>query len=80
MGKYQGLMLLLVAMDGNNQILHFAYGVGVTESGHTWIFILEKIKECIGNIQKLAIILNRASSIDLTIRTTFPKAYHRICI
>nr|GEW14483.1 hypothetical protein [Tanacetum cinerariifolium] len=40
-------MYLAVAMDGNNQILPLAYGVGKSERFTYWDWFLMKLKECI---------------------------------
>nr|KAJ0193078.1 hypothetical protein LSAT_V11C800406530 [Lactuca sativa] len=44
-GKYLGTIFLVVGMDGNNQILPIAFGVGKTESGESWIWFLSRLKE-----------------------------------
>lgn len=78
-GKFKGTMFLAVGMDGNNQILPIAFGIGKTESGESWTWFLSKLKDCIGDVQNLAIISDRAASIDLAVRTVFPHAYHGLC-
>lgn len=78
-GHFKGTMFLAVVMDGNNQILPVAYGIGKTESGDCWTWFLSKLKECIGVSPGLAIISDRAASIDLAIRRVFPDVYHGLC-
>ncbi|KAD6795762.1 hypothetical protein E3N88_06658 [Mikania micrantha] len=78
-GTFKGTMFLAVGMDGNNQILPIAFGVGKTESGDAWTWFLSKLKDGIADHPELAIISDRASSIDLAIRTVYPLAYHGLC-
>lgn len=72
-------MFVAVGMDGNNNILPIAYGVGATESGYAWTWFLSKLRECLGQMDNLVFISDRASSIDLAIRTVYPHALHGIC-
>nr|KAJ0198207.1 hypothetical protein LSAT_V11C700352950 [Lactuca sativa] len=62
-GKYLGIMFLAIGMNGNNQILPFALGVGKTE-------------KCIEDMPSLAIISDRSSSIEMDIQVVFLNAYH----
>ncbi|KAD7478401.1 hypothetical protein E3N88_01537 [Mikania micrantha] len=78
-GAAVSTMFLAVGMDGNNQILPIAFGVGKTESGDAWTWFLSKLKDGIADHPELAIISDRASSIDLAIRTVYPLAYHGLC-
>ncbi|GJU72391.1 transposase, MuDR, MULE transposase domain protein [Tanacetum coccineum] len=47
-GRYEGTNLLVVGMDGNNQIIPIAIGVSQGETGPSWTWFLSKLKECIG--------------------------------
>ncbi|KAL7598049.1 hypothetical protein Lser_V15G25294 [Lactuca serriola] len=66
-------------MDGNNQILPIAFGIGKTESRESWTWFLSRLKECFGDMPYLAIISDRANSIEMDIQAMFPNAYHRFC-
>nr|KAJ0221395.1 hypothetical protein LSAT_V11C200099080 [Lactuca sativa] len=68
-GKYFCTMFLTVGMDGNNQILPIAFGVGKIESGELWIWFLSRLKECIGDMPYSHIISDRANSIEIPIQT-----------
>ncbi|GJR07368.1 transposase, MuDR, MULE transposase domain protein [Tanacetum coccineum] len=46
-GTYKGTKLVLVGMDGNNQIIPIATGVSQGETGESWRWFLLKFKECI---------------------------------
>ncbi|GJU17683.1 zinc finger, CCHC-type containing protein [Tanacetum coccineum] len=60
-GEFLGTMYLAVAMDGNNQILPLAYGVGKSETFRSWDWFLTKLKECIiGKQDHLTIISDGA--------------------
>ncbi|GJZ22236.1 transmembrane 9 superfamily member 11-like protein [Tanacetum coccineum] len=62
-------MYLAVAMDGNNQILPLAYGVGKSKTFRSWDWFLAKLKECIiGKQDNLTIISNEAVSIASAIK------------
>ncbi|XP_021991714.1 uncharacterized protein LOC110888497 [Helianthus annuus] len=62
-GEFKGTLFLAVAMDGNNQILPIAYGIGKSEDGECWAWFLSKLRECVGEIADMAIISDRANSI-----------------
>ncbi|KAD6118657.1 hypothetical protein E3N88_09928 [Mikania micrantha] len=78
-GKFKGTIFLAVAMDGNNQILPIAFGIGKTESGESWTWFLTKLKECIGENPSLSIISDKVASIEMAIRTVFPFSFHGLC-
>nr|GEY55494.1 hypothetical protein [Tanacetum cinerariifolium] len=46
-GTYKGINLVLVGMDGNNQIIPITIGVSQGETIESWIWFLLKFKECI---------------------------------
>ncbi|GJZ60668.1 transmembrane 9 superfamily member 11-like protein [Tanacetum coccineum] len=79
-GEFFGTMYLAVAMDGNNQILPLAYGVGKSETFRSWDWFLRKLKECItGKQDNLTIISDGAVSIASAIKNVFPNAFHGRC-
>ncbi|GJY94002.1 ankyrin repeat-containing protein [Tanacetum coccineum] len=79
-GEFLGTMYLAVAMDGNNQILPLAYGVGKSETFRSWDWFLTKLKECIiGKQDHLTIISDGAVSIASAIKNVFPNAFHGRC-
>ncbi|GJT18436.1 transmembrane 9 superfamily member 11-like protein [Tanacetum coccineum] len=79
-GEFLGTMYLAVAMDGNNQILPLAYGVGKSETFRSWDWFLTKFKECIiGKQDHLTIISDGAVSIASAIKNVFPNAFHGRC-
>ncbi|KAK9064097.1 hypothetical protein SSX86_017969 [Deinandra increscens subsp. villosa] len=78
-GQFKGTMFIAVGMDGNNQILPIAYGFGKSESGECWTWFLSKMSESIEDSPNLLFISDRAASIDLGIRTVYPRAFHGLC-
>ncbi|XP_021995086.1 uncharacterized protein LOC110891922 [Helianthus annuus] len=78
-GEFKGTLFLAVAMDGNNQILPIAYGIGKSEDGESWTWFLSKLRECVGEIADMAIISDRANSIHVGVRNVFPRVYHELC-
>ncbi|XP_021998068.1 uncharacterized protein LOC110895088 [Helianthus annuus] len=78
-GEFKGTLFLAVGMDGNNQILPIAYGIGKSEDGASWTWFLSKLKGCVGEIPDMAIISDRANSIHLAVSNVFPHAYHGLC-
>nr|GFB40265.1 hypothetical protein [Tanacetum cinerariifolium] len=70
----------LGTMDGNNQILSLAYGVGKSETFRSWDWFLRKLKECIICKQDhVTIISDGAVSIVLAIKNVFTNAFHGRC-
>ncbi|KAL7594741.1 hypothetical protein Lser_V15G28938 [Lactuca serriola] len=78
-GKYKGTILHVVAMDGNNQILPIGYGICPKETTDSWTWFLEKLHECIGDVEGLTMVTDRAPAIDVSIQNVFPNAQHGLC-
>ncbi|KAJ9544068.1 hypothetical protein OSB04_023775 [Centaurea solstitialis] len=78
-GPYLGTMFLVVAMDGNNNIVPIAFGVGKSETTDEWTWFLSKLKRCIGEPEGLVFMSDRAASINAAITTIFPNSHHALC-
>ncbi|KAJ9554871.1 hypothetical protein OSB04_009485 [Centaurea solstitialis] len=78
-GEYLGTMFLVVAMDGNNNIVPVALGVGRSETSDEWTWFLNKLKTCIGEPKGLVFMSDRAASINAAITAIFPNAHHALC-
>ena len=78
-GRYLGTNLVVVGMDGNNQIIPIATGVSQGETNESWTWFLSKLKECIGEVKDLAIISDRHPAIAHACSTVFPNAFHGFC-
>ncbi|XP_052621428.1 uncharacterized protein LOC128127108 [Lactuca sativa] len=61
--KYKGIILHAVAMDGNNQILPIGYGICPKETKDSWTWFLEKLHECIGDVEGLTMVKDRGTAI-----------------
>ncbi|GKC84588.1 transposase, MuDR, MULE transposase domain protein [Tanacetum coccineum] len=78
-GTYLGTNLVVVGMDGNNQIIPIAIGVSQGETGESWIWFLKKLKDYIGEVPNLAIISDMHYAITLACNTVFPNSFHGYC-
>ena len=71
-----GTMFLVISMDGNNNIVPIAFGVGRSETGDEWIWFLSMLKLCIGEPKILVFMSDRVASINGAITIIFPSAHH----
>ncbi|KAJ9566957.1 hypothetical protein OSB04_002923 [Centaurea solstitialis] len=78
-GAYLGTMFLVVAMDGNNNIVPVAFGVGRSETTDEWTWFLNMLKGCIGEPRGLVFMSDRDASINAAISAIFPGAHHALC-
>ncbi|GJY00102.1 transposase, MuDR, MULE transposase domain protein, partial [Tanacetum coccineum] len=77
-GQYKGTILLVVGMDGNNQIVPISYGICIGETGKCWSWWLSIFKECIDDNMKLVIISDRHPTIALAVHNQYLLAFHGI--
>nr|GFD01196.1 transposase, MuDR, MULE transposase domain protein [Tanacetum cinerariifolium] len=73
---YKGTNLVVVAMDGNNQIVPIAFGICKGETGPCWSWWMSVLKECIGDNPNLLFISDRNVAIALAEEKEFPLAFH----
>lgn len=78
-GRFLGMMFLAVAMDGNNNIVPIAFGVGISETTDEWGWFLSMLRECIGFPEGLVFMSDRAPAISSAISATFPNTPHALC-
>ncbi|GJW46501.1 transposase, MuDR, MULE transposase domain protein [Tanacetum coccineum] len=84
-GEYKGTNLVVVGMDGNNQIVPVAFGICKGETGPCWSWWMSILKECIGDNTNLLFISDRHAAIALAVHNEFPlafhapDAYHKLC-
>nr|GEX15447.1 transposase, MuDR, MULE transposase domain protein [Tanacetum cinerariifolium] len=78
-GLYKGTNLVVVGMDGNNQIVLIAFGICKGKTGPCWTWWMSVLKECIGNNHNLLFIYDRHPAIALAIQNEFPLAFHDVC-
>ncbi|GKB01252.1 transposase, MuDR, MULE transposase domain protein, partial [Tanacetum coccineum] len=75
-GLYKGINLVVVGMDGNNQIVPIAFGICKGETGPCWSCWMSVLKECIGDNPNLIFISDRHPAIALAVHNEFPLAFH----
>ena len=78
-GYYLGIVLLAVTMDANNQVVPIDIGVAKSESDDSWTWFLTKLRECIGEMEGLVFMSDRALSIRQAIYTVYPTVHHALC-
>ncbi|GJY30142.1 transposase, MuDR, MULE transposase domain protein [Tanacetum coccineum] len=66
-------------MDGNNQILPISMGITHGETGASWTWFMNRLKECIGEVPNLCIISGRHPTIILACKTVFSNSFHGYC-
>nr|GEZ29554.1 transposase, MuDR, MULE transposase domain protein [Tanacetum cinerariifolium] len=74
----QGTNLLVVGMDGNNQIVLIAFPICKGETGPCWTWWMSVLKECIGDNPNLLFISDRHPAIALALQNEFPLAFHSV--
>nr|GFA30977.1 transposase, MuDR, MULE transposase domain protein [Tanacetum cinerariifolium] len=75
-GLYKGANLVVVVMDGNNQIVPIAFGICKGETGPCWSWCMSVLKECIGDNPNLLFISDKHAAIALVVEKEFPLAFH----
>ncbi|GJR24710.1 transposase, MuDR, MULE transposase domain protein [Tanacetum coccineum] len=78
-GLYKGTNLVVVVMDGNNQIVPIAFGICKGETGPCWSWWMSVLKECIGDNPNLLFISDRHAVIALAVENEFSLAFHVVC-
>ncbi|GJX26495.1 transposase, MuDR, MULE transposase domain protein [Tanacetum coccineum] len=75
-GQYKGTNLLVVGMDGNNQIVPNAFGICKGETGQCCLWWMSVLKECIGDNPNLLFISDSHPAIALAVHNEFLLAFH----
>ena len=73
-GKYEGVMLVAAAQDGNFQIFPLAFGIvdGENDESREWFFT--KLASCVSDEYPLGIVSDRHTSIKSACDKVFPWA------
>ncbi|XP_027337074.1 uncharacterized protein LOC113850717 [Abrus precatorius] len=84
-GKYKGALLVVVAQDGNQNILPIGFAIVEGETADGWHFFLENLLKHVVTQDGVGIIFDRHESINAAIRRSNgqwepPKASHMYCI
>ncbi|XP_010445707.1 PREDICTED: uncharacterized protein LOC104728429 [Camelina sativa] len=78
-GKYEGVLLIACAQDGNFQIFPLAFGIVDSECDASWDWFFTKLSECISDEYPLVVVSDRHSSIAKACRNDIPWATRGIC-
>ncbi|XP_047267600.1 uncharacterized protein LOC124898028 [Capsicum annuum] len=77
-GKYEGVLLFIVAQDTQNHIYPLAYCVVDKENDASWGFFFEKLKAFVVDEPELCIISDRHVSIANGLARHYPLAHHGV--
>nr|GEU94452.1 transposase, MuDR, MULE transposase domain protein [Tanacetum cinerariifolium] len=75
-GLYKGTNLVVVAIDGNNQIVPIAFGICKGETGPCWSWWMSVLKECIDDNLNLVFISDSHVAIALALENEYHLAFH----
>ncbi|XP_057249971.1 uncharacterized protein LOC104901068 [Beta vulgaris subsp. vulgaris] len=82
-GYYKGVMLTVVAIDGNNEIFVVAFGVVASESIDSWTYFFRNLRLLFEKegCQKddWTFISDRMRGVESALSEVFPRATRRIC-
>ncbi|KAK9211410.1 hypothetical protein WN943_000786 [Citrus x changshan-huyou] len=78
-GKYGGVLLAAIAMDGNNGIVPLAICVCEIENTKTWGWFMEHLHSYLKDGRQVTFVSGRQKGLINAISNTWPTAYHRAC-
>ncbi|XP_010513213.2 PREDICTED: uncharacterized protein LOC104789175 [Camelina sativa] len=78
--KYEGVLLVATAVDGNSNLYPIAFGIADSENDSSWEWFLMQVKVVIADDKDLAFVSDRHISIGKMIGKIYPLAKHGICI
>ncbi|KAL0539911.1 hypothetical protein IC582_024132 [Cucumis melo] len=78
--KYRGQLIVVVCLDGNNQIYPLAFGVVDRETDDSIQWFLEKLKGAIGEVPNLGFVTDRKTCFFKGISSVFPSAFHGLYV
>ncbi|XP_049405172.1 uncharacterized protein LOC125868585 [Solanum stenotomum] len=79
-GKYEGVLLSVVAQDMENHVYLIAFCVVDKENDASWTFLFEKFKEIVVDEPNLCFISDRHKSIANGIVNVYSHAHHEYCM
>ncbi|XP_022157996.1 uncharacterized protein LOC111024593 [Momordica charantia] len=77
-GKFRGVILIGVAMDGNNQIYPLAFGIVDNESDASWKWFMKNLKDMIGHPPELVFISDRHDATYVYRKSQFTYYWNQI--
>ncbi|XP_043705403.1 uncharacterized protein LOC122655261 [Telopea speciosissima] len=81
-GKYGGVLLSAIFVDGNNALFTIAFGIVEVECKDSWLFFLECLNEGLGDAshdQSLTFMSDKQKGLSDAIGMIFPYAQQRCC-
>ncbi|XP_021757228.1 uncharacterized protein LOC110722260 [Chenopodium quinoa] len=81
-GNYGGVLLSAVALDGNNELFPFAWGIVSNEDSDTWCFFVHHLRDLLrstGRGDKWCIISDRQKGIEIALDKLWPELDRRYC-
>ena len=78
-GKYKGVLFVATTLDGNNQIVLIAFGVGESENNHSWKWFLDNLNFTLGYLPGLVILSDRHKGLMKEVPEVFQYATHGYC-
>ncbi|XP_013594647.1 PREDICTED: uncharacterized protein LOC106302746 [Brassica oleracea var. oleracea] len=78
-GKYEGVMLVAAAQDGNFQIFPLAFAIVDAENDESWEWFFTQLRRCVSDQYALVIVSDRHGSIKKACEKVFPWARRGIC-
>lgn len=78
-GKYEGVMLVAAAQDGNFQIFPLAFAIVDAENDESWEWFFTQLRRCVSDQYALVIVSDRHGSIKKACEKVFPWAKQGIC-
>ncbi|KAH0773406.1 hypothetical protein KY290_010543 [Solanum tuberosum] len=79
-GKYEGVLLSVVAQDTENHVYLIAFCVVDKENDASWTFFFEKLKVIVVDEPELCFISDRHKSIAYSIVNVYNHAHHGYCM
>ncbi|CAG7909599.1 unnamed protein product [Brassica rapa] len=78
-GKYEGVMLVAAAQDGNFQIFPLAFAIVDAENDESWEWFFTQLRRCVSDQYALVIVSDMYGSIKKACEKVFPWAGRGIC-
>ena len=78
-GKYGGVLLVTVGMDGNNGIVLLALCVCEIKNAERWGWFMENLDSYLDDGRQITFISDRQKGLINTILNIWPTAYHKAC-
>ncbi|KAH0739593.1 hypothetical protein KY290_038298 [Solanum tuberosum] len=79
-GKYEGMLLSIIAQDTENHVYPISFCVVDKENDASWTFFFEKLKEIVVDEPDLCFISDRHKSIANSIVNVYNHAHHGYCM